>query len=81
MRFRLSPETKSKDIKIDFRMKSLKVSVANKVLLDATLGGEVDREDCTYTIEEDRGGSGKELCVTLGKKESYTWRCVATPKE
>ena len=68
---------KARDVKIDFRMKSLKVDVFGKTLLDATLVGDVDTEDSTFTIE---GNNGKELCVTLGTKESYTWRTVATPR-
>lgn len=70
---------KARDVKIEFKMKSLKVVVFGKTLLDATLGGDVDTEDSTFTIED--GNSGKELCVTLGKKESYTWRTVATPRD
>jgi hypothetical protein len=80
MRFPLEDDgVKAKDVKVDFKMKSLKVSVLGRVLLDATLGGDVDPEDSTFTIEDGNKG-GRELCVTLGKKESYTWRTVATPK-
>ncbi|KAL3789616.1 hypothetical protein HJC23_003165 [Cyclotella cryptica] len=79
MRFPIAASAKVKDVKVDFRMKSIKVTVSGQVLLDATLGGDVDPEDSTFTIENGSGGT-RELCVTLGKKESYTWRCVATPK-
>ena len=79
MRFPIQDGVRAKDVKVDFKMKSLKVSVSGEVLLDATLGGDVDPEDSTFTIEDGNNG-GRELCVTLGKKETYTWRTVANPK-
>jgi len=80
MRFSIDDGVKAKDCKVDFKMKSLRVTVLGNVLLDAVLGGDVDPEDSTFTIEDGNKG-GRELCVTLGKKETYTWRTVATPKE
>jgi len=83
LRFPIDTNTaiKARDVKIDFKMKSIKVIVLGKTLLDATLGGDVDTEDSTFTIEDNgSSSSGKELCVTLGKKERYTWRTVATPR-
>jgi hypothetical protein len=78
LRFPVDAGVKGKDCKVNFGRKSLKVTVGGEILLDATLGGDVDVEDSTFTIED--GKDGRELCVTLGKKESYTWRTVATPK-
>lgn len=78
LRFVIEDGVKAKDCKVDFKMKSIRVSVCGEILLDATLGGDVDVEDSTFTIED--GKDGRELCITLGKKETYTWRTVATPK-
>ncbi|KAL7506060.1 hypothetical protein ACHAXN_006039 [Cyclotella atomus] len=79
LRFPIDNGVKSKDCKVDFKMKSVKVTVGGEILLDATLGGDVDVEDSTFTIEDGRE-NGRELCITLGKKERYTWRTVASPK-
>ena len=45
-------------------------------LLSGSLGGTVEVDDSTFTIEDANSGTGKELCVTLGKKEGNTWPFV-----
>jgi hypothetical protein len=52
------------------------VVVAGQTLLSGSLGGTVEVDDSTFTIEDANSGTGKELCVTLGKKEGNTWPFV-----
>lgn len=66
---------RAKHVKVAFSSTKLKVVVEEKVLLEGALGGSVDVDDCTFTLE--RNGPGvKELAVTLGKKDGSTWPFV-----
>mmetsp|Transcript_38365 Transcript_38365/g.81876 ORF Transcript_38365/g.81876 Transcript_38365/m.81876 type:complete len:354 (-) Transcript_38365:1300-2361(-) len=76
LRFPVSAGTKAKYVKVNFGTSKLKVVVAGQTLLSGALGGTVDVDDSTYTIEDANSGTGKELCVTLGKKEGNTWPFV-----
>ena len=76
LRFPVASGTKAKYVKVNFGRTSLKVTVAGQTLLCGELGGAVEVDDSTFTIEDANDGSGKELCVTLGKKERYTWPFV-----
>lgn len=76
LRFPVSVGTKAKYVKINFGTTKLKVVVAGQTLLSGSLGGTVEVDDCTFTIEDANSGTGKELCVTLGKKEGNTWPFV-----
>ncbi|KAL3821716.1 hypothetical protein ACHAXA_008452 [Cyclostephanos tholiformis] len=76
LRFPISVGTKAKYVKINFGTNKLRVVVAGQTLASGSLGGTVEVDDCTFTIEDANGGTGKELCVTLGKKEGYTWPFV-----
>ncbi len=73
MRFPVSAGTKAKYVKISFGTTQLRVVVAGQTLASGSLGGTVEVDDSTFTIEDANGGTGKELCVTLGKKEGNTW--------
>jgi hypothetical protein len=76
LRFPVSVGTKAKYVKINFGTTRLKVVVAGQTLLSGSLGGTVEVDDSTFTIEDANSGTGKELCVTLGKKEGNTWPFV-----
>lgn len=76
LRFPVAANTKAKYVKVNFGKSTLKVTVAGQTLLNGQLGGTVEVDDSTFTIEDANSGKGKELCVTLGKKENYTWPFV-----
>lgn len=76
LRFPVSAGTKAKYVKVNFGTSKLRVVVAGQTLLNGALGGKVAVDDSTYTIEDANSGAGKELCVTLGKKEGNTWPFV-----
>mmetsp|Transcript_646 Transcript_646/g.1173 ORF Transcript_646/g.1173 Transcript_646/m.1173 type:complete len:231 (+) Transcript_646:221-913(+) len=76
LRFPVSSGTKAKYVKINFGRSKLKVIVAGQTLLNGSLGGVVAVDDSTFTIEDANSSTGKELCVTLGKKEGNTWPFV-----
>lgn len=73
LRFPVSAGTKAKYVKVNFGKSKIKVIVAGQTLLSGSLGGTIDSDVSTYTIEDSNSGSGKELCVTLGKAEGNTW--------
>eukprot|EP00571_Detonula_confervacea_P014036 CAMPEP_0172307540 /NCGR_PEP_ID=MMETSP1058-20130122/8376_1 /TAXON_ID=83371 /ORGANISM="Detonula confervacea, Strain CCMP 353" /LENGTH=362 /DNA_ID=CAMNT_0013019737 /DNA_START=84 /DNA_END=1172 /DNA_ORIENTATION=- len=76
LRFPVSVGTKAKYVKVNFGRTKLKVIVAGQTLLTGTLGGNVEVDLSTFTIEDANSGTGKELCVTLGKNEGNTWPFV-----
>lgn len=80
LRFPVSAGTKAKYVKVTFGSTKLKVVVAGQTLLNGTLGGTAEVDDSTFTIEDANSGSGKELSVTLGKKEGNTWPFVIQPE-
>jgi hypothetical protein len=73
LRFPVSAGTKANYVKVNFGKSKIKVIVAGQTLLSGSLGGTIDSDVSTYTIEDSNSGSGKELCVTLGKAEGNTW--------
>lgn len=76
LRFPVSPGTKSKDVRVEFGRTKLKVDVAGKTLLGGALGGTVEADESTFTIEDAGGGTGRVVCVTLGKQEGNIWPYV-----
>jgi len=72
--------TKAKYVKVKFGRKSLKVTVAGQTLCDGETWGDVVLDDCTYTIQDDSESGGRELCVTLGKKQSEHWNYAVMRK-
>lgn len=73
LRFPVAAGTKAKYVKVNFARTTLKVIVAGQTLISGELGGNADVEDSTYTIEDIKH-KGKELCVTICKKEEgRTW--------
>ncbi len=76
LRFPVAAGTKAKYVKINFARTSLKVIVAGQTLVNGELGGNAEVEDSTWTIEDIKH-KGKELCVTICKKEEgRTWPFV-----
>jgi hypothetical protein len=76
LRFPVAAGTKAKYVKVTFAKTSLKVIVAGQTLVNGELGGNAEVEDSTYTIEDVKH-KGKELCVTICKKEEgRTWPFV-----
>jgi len=69
--FKLPKPATKKDVKVVFKPASLSVTVHGTSLLDGSLGGQVDTDDCTWCI----GGGGSELQVMLTKKnDKDTWK-------
>ena len=60
----------------------LKVTVAGQTLCDGETWGDVAVDECTYTIQDDTDSSsgGRELCITLGKKDSSQWNYAVMKK-
>ena len=56
-----------------FGKKSLKVTSAGQTLIDGETWAEFSIDDSTFTIQDDEESGGRELCITLGKKEMETW--------
>jgi hypothetical protein len=76
LRFPVAAGTKAKYVKVHFARTTLKVIVAGQTLVSGELGGTAEVEDSTFTIE-DVGSKGRELCVTICKKEEgRTWPFV-----
>ena len=76
LRFPVAAGTKAKYVKVNFARTTLKVIVAGQTLANGELGGNADVEDSTYTIEDIKH-KGKELCVTICKREEgRTWPFV-----
>jgi hypothetical protein len=76
LRFSVAPGTKAKYVKVKFGRKSLKVVVAGQTLCDGVTWGDVSVDDSTFTIEDnsDPNSKGRELCISLGKRnEGETW--------
>jgi len=69
--FKLEKSATKKDVKVAFKPKTLAVTVSGESLLSGSLGGEVDAEECTWTL----ANGGSELQVMLTKKnEKDSWK-------
>lgn len=84
IKFIVPNETKSKNVKVKFGMKSLKVSLIglatdddeNGVLCDGELWDEIDTEGSTFTLQNENSGN-RELCISLEKSNiGQTWNYV-----
>lgn len=72
--FKLEKSATKKDVKVGFKPKALTVTVSGSSLLNGSLGGEVDVEECTWTL----AGGGSELQVMLTKKDAKDiWKALA----
>ena len=81
LRFSVAPGTKAKYVKVKFGLKTLKVTLAGQTICDGETWGNVSVDDSTFTIQDDPDGKGRELCVSLGKKnEGETWNFAVSPK-
>lgn len=77
LKFGVAQGTKTKYCKVIFGQTSLKVAVAGQTLLQGQTFDPVVADECTFTLQ-DEGPTGRELCVTLSKKETgRTWAWVA----
>ena len=80
LKFAVASGTKAKYCKVKFGPKSLKVTVAGQTLCDGNTWGAIAIDESTYTIQDDPDSSGRELCISLGKKTNEHWTQVITPK-
>lgn len=81
LRFSVAPGTKAKYVKVKFGFKTLKVSVAGQTLCDGDTWGKVSVDESTFTIQDDPDSNGRELCITLAKKdEGETWNFAVMNK-
>jgi hypothetical protein len=79
IKFKVSSGTKAKYCKVTFGMSSLKVTVAGQTLCQGPLGGKIVTDESTFTIQDE--GKGRELCVTLTKKDRGAIWAYAVPKK
>merc|ERR1712166_667142 len=73
IKFKLDPPAASKkDVSVKFKANSLVVAVRGETIIDGTLGGKVEADDCTWCFSP----SKDELQVMLTKVEGKTdaWR-------
>jgi hypothetical protein len=80
IRFAVAPGTKAKYVKVKFGYKSLKVAVAGQTLCDGDTWGSVAVDESTFTIQDDPNSEGRELSISLSKKEKETWNFAVMTK-
>jgi hypothetical protein len=81
MKFPLPPGTKAKYCKVKFGVNSLRVTVAGQTLCDGATWGIVAVDESTFTIEDDpESETGRELCISLGKKANEHWNHAVLKK-
>ena len=70
--------TKAKQLVIDIKKSSLLVKVAgSEAVLDGEMYQSVKLEDCFWSIEDEAGGKGRLVSITLTKMNQMEWwRCV-----
>jgi len=73
IKIKVAKNIKAKHVKVKFGKKSLKVTSAGQTLIDGETWAEFSIDDSTFTIQDDEESGGRELCITLGKKEMETW--------
>jgi hypothetical protein len=73
IKIKVAKNIKAKHVKVKFGKKSLKVTSAGQTLIDGETWAEFSMDDSTFTIQDDEESGGRELCITLGKKEMETW--------
>jgi len=64
--FQLAKAAAKKDVKVTFKQKALQVAAHGDTLLDGSLGGPVEVDECTWCLS----GGGIELQVMLTKKDA-----------
>jgi hypothetical protein len=64
--FKLPKAVVKKDVKVGFKMSSLSVAVNGDALLDGSLAGKIDTDDCTWCL----ASGGTELQVMLTKQNA-----------
>jgi hypothetical protein len=75
IKFDVPAETKAKDVKVNFGKEKIKITVSGELLAEGPTGGKLMIDDCTYTLQDDKGG--RELCIVLGKQaEGVIWPCA-----
>jgi len=68
---RLPDGTSKRDIKVEFRAKICKVVVKGTLLFGGGLGGSVEADECTWTLDSD--GEGPYIQLTLPKDGDQRW--------
>jgi len=80
IKFKVPPGTKAKYCKVTFAILSLKVTVAGQTLCQGPTGGKVVTNESTFTIQDEE--NGRELCITLQKKDTGAiWGFAVQKKE
>jgi len=64
--FKLPKAVVKKDVKVGFKMSSLSVAVSGDALLEGSLAGKIDTDDCTWCL----ASGGTELQVMLTKQNA-----------
>lgn len=68
--FKLEKKSVKTDVKVAFKSKTLAVTLAGESLLNGSLGGEVDVEECTWCLAS--GGSELQVMLTkMNAKENW----------
>jgi len=66
-----SDEITTKDIKVNFRPKSLELLVKKDPVVYISLFDAVDPDGCTWTIEKSKGT--KQIAITCEKQDAISW--------
>eukprot|EP00927_Polykrikos_kofoidii_P066602 TRINITY_DN6216_c1_g1_i3.p1 TRINITY_DN6216_c1_g1~~TRINITY_DN6216_c1_g1_i3.p1 ORF type:complete len:554 (+),score=142.94 TRINITY_DN6216_c1_g1_i3:155-1663(+) len=73
--FQLARSVQKRDVQVNFKTNSLKVTTHGTPLLDGALGGKVEVEECTWCI----ASAGSELQVMLTKRDAKDhWKGLLT---
>mmetsp|Transcript_15458 Transcript_15458/g.19627 ORF Transcript_15458/g.19627 Transcript_15458/m.19627 type:complete len:329 (-) Transcript_15458:35-1021(-) len=81
IKFSVPAGTKAKYCKVKFGSKTLRVTVAGQTFCDGETWGPIIVDESTYTIQDDpESESGRELCISLGKKSNEHWNYAVMKK-
>ena len=79
IKFKVASGTKAKYCKVVFGVSTLKVTVAGQTICNGKTGGNMVTDESTFTIQDE--GKGRELCITLAKKDSGAIWAFAVQKK
>ena len=80
IKFKVTSGTKAKYCKVVFGLSTLKITVAGQTICNGKTGGNIVTDESTFTIQDE--GKGRELCITLAKKDlGAIWAYAVQKKE
>mmetsp|Transcript_15647 Transcript_15647/g.21422 ORF Transcript_15647/g.21422 Transcript_15647/m.21422 type:complete len:361 (-) Transcript_15647:299-1381(-) len=63
----------SKNVKVTFRPKTLKVCFGGKDILSLDFFARVDPDGCTWTLDKSGNGDGAKVVITCEKSDEVSW--------